>query len=280
MSGRGQHVGAAALLAAAAACAGVLFTAPPGSSITLISNPPFVASNGGVSVITAIVVEPNGTPVSDGTVVLFFTDIGTIDRQGKTKDGIARVNFVADSRSGVATIRALSGGPAPAASAAPSPAPTNPPTTPPPGGGGGGTGDATTTVTVGNVRITAIRLRADPPRITTSNSTHVFALVVDANGNPIPNVPVYFEVILDAAAPTPSPSPSPSSSPPFSPTPPPAGRGTEFFDVSGPVFTNNNGEAENVLRTRRETAGVAQVRASAPGPNGFVDSPPLGIPIL
>jgi hypothetical protein len=255
--GSGRLTGVAALLAAAAACAGVLFTAPPGSTITLIANPPFVASDGGVSIITAIVIEPNGTTVSDGTVVSFFTDIGTIDRQGKTKDGLARVNFVSDSRSGVATIRALSGGPAPSVSAAPSPG-----TSPPPSGGGGGSGDATTTVTVGNVRVRDIRLRADPMRITTSNSTHVFALVIDANGNPIPNVPVRFEVLPDSGA-----------------SPAPGGTGTEFFDISGPVFTNNNGEAENVLRTRRDTQGTARVQAVAPGRDGFVISEPLGIPI-
>ena len=54
----------------------------------------------------------------------------------------------------------------------------------------------------------------------------------------------------------------------------------EFFDITGPVFTNNNGVAENVMRTRRETAGTARVRASAPGPSGIVRSDPIGIPIL
>ena len=34
------------------------------------------------------------------------------------------------------------------------------------------------------------------------------------------------------------------------------------------------------MRTRRETQGTAQVRAKAPGANGFVFSQPLGIPIL
>lgn len=257
--------GAVLLLATLIACAGVLFTAPPGSTITLIANPPFVASDGGVSVITAIVIEPNGTPVSDGTIVLFFTDIGTIEPQGKTKNGIARVNFISDSRSGTANIRALSGGPAPAGGTTPSPTPSAS-ATPPPTGGGGGTGDATVQVVIGNVRIQAIRLRADPARITTSNSTHVFAFVIDANGNGIPNVPVRFEVLPDTAT--------------GSPAPVPGGNGTEFFDVTGPVFTNNNGEAENVMRTRRETQGTAQVRAVAPGAGGFVVSDPLGIPIL
>jgi len=216
------------------ACAGVLFAAPPGSSCSLIANPPFVASDGGVSAITAFVVEPAGTTVSDGTVVLFFTDIGLIDRQGKTRDGIARVNFTSDSRSGVAHISAICGGAAPttpAASPGASPAPTT---------GVSGNGSASTTVTVGNVRVKAVCcVRAEPPRITVSNSTHVFARVIDENGNGIPNVPVFFDVVTDKA--------------------------TEFFDVQGPVFTNQSGEAENVMRTKRELAGNATVRARAIG---------------
>ena len=262
MNAREQRLaGAALLLATLIACAGVLFTAPPGSSISLIANPPFVASDGAVSVITAVVIEPNGTPVSDGTVVQFFTDIGTIEPEGKTRNGLARVNFVSDSRSGTATIRALSGGPAPAGGTTPSPGASASPTT---GGGGvSGTGAASVQVVVGNVRVQAIRLRADPPRITNSNSTHVFAFVIDASGNPIPNVPVRFEVLPDNGTASPVPG----------------GTGDEFFDITGPVFTNNNGEAENVLRTRRETQGTAQVRAVAPGAGGFVVSDTLGIPI-
>jgi hypothetical protein len=46
------------------------------------------------------------------------------------------------------------------------------------------------------------------------------------------------------------------------------------------VFTNQNGEAEDVLRTKRETAGTAQVRARAVGAGAEVVSPTLPIPIL
>jgi len=237
-------VGVVGLLAA---CAGVLFTAPPGSTCSLNANPPFVASDGGVSAITALVIEPAGTTVSDGTVLLFFTDIGFIDPQGKTRDGIARVNFTSDSRSGVAHISAICGGAAPTTTASPGASPA-------PGGGVSGTGSASTTVTVGNVRVKAVCcVRADPPRITVSNSTHVFARVIDENGNGIPNVPVFFDVVTDKA--------------------------TEFFDVQGPVFTNQSGEAENVMRTKRDTAGNAQVRASAIGAGVTVTSDPLIIPI-
>ena len=240
------------LIGALAGCAGVLFTAPPGSTCSLIANPPFIASDGAISNITALVLEPAGTTVSDGTVILFFTDIGSIDREAKTKDGLAHVNFVSDSRSGVAHISAVCGGAAPAAAPSTSPSASPPPVTP---GGGGGSGSATINVTVGNVRVKAVCcMRADPPRITNSNSTHVFARVIDENGNGVANVPVFFDVVADPA--------------------------TEFFDITGPVFTNNSGEAENVMRTRRETQGTAQVRARATGAGAEVVVPsPLPIPI-
>jgi hypothetical protein len=241
------------VVAALAGCSGVLFTAPPGSSCSLNANPPFIASDGAISNITALVIEPAGTTVADGTVILFFTDIGSIVPQAKTKDGLAHVNFTSDSRSGVAHISAVCGGNAPAAAPSTSPSASPGPVTP---GGGGGSGSATVNVTVGNVRVKAVvGLRADPPRITNSNSTHVFARVIDENGNGIANVPVFFEVVTDPA--------------------------TEFFDIQGPVFTNNSGEAENVMRTKRVTAGTATVRAKALGAGVEVVSPsPLPIPIL
>jgi len=239
------------LLGTLAGCAGVLFTAPPGSSCSLIANPPFVASDGGGSNITALVIEPAGTTVSDGTVILFFTDIGSIERQAKTKDGLAHVNFISDSRSGIAHISAVCGGSAPAA--APSTSPSASPVPAP--GGSGGSGSASISVSVGNVRVKAVvGIRADPPRITVSNSTHVFARVIDENGNGVANVPVWFDVVADPA--------------------------TEFFDITGPVFTNNSGEAEDVMRTKRTTTGNAQVRARALGPGAEVVSSTLPIPIL
>jgi hypothetical protein len=141
---------------------------------------------------------------------------------------VARVNFVSDSRSGLAEILAFSGD---------------------------AQGDGE--VTVGNANVARILLRAEPPRITVSNSTHVIATVFDARGNPVPNVPVFFRVQED----------------PF----------TEFFDRQGPVFTNTNGEAENVMRTRRaaESRAPALVVAEAPsgGTGGLVTSGPLSIPI-
>ena len=100
-------------------CTGVPLTAPSNSTISLSANPESIPPNGGVSVVTAFVIEPAGTPVPNGTVVFFVTNLGRVDAEGKTKDGIARVNFVSGSRSGDATVTASSGGPAAAPSVTP-----------------------------------------------------------------------------------------------------------------------------------------------------------------
>jgi hypothetical protein len=172
-----------------------ILTAPSGSKMTLVVNPPFVEAHGGVSVVSALLVESIGTPVADGTVVQFFTDIGQIEEQGKTNDGVARVNFVSDARSGTANITAASG-------AAES---------------------ATATITVGNVRPKTVFVAASPSRITDSRSSQITATVLDANGNPVANTPVFFTTT-----------------------------GTSEFMESGgqAVFTDNDGRAHDVLRTR------------------------------
>src|SRR5207247_9158794 len=79
-------------------CTGVPLTAPSNADVTLQANPTFIPANGGVSVITAIVTEAAGTPVPNGTVIFFVTDLGRVDSEAKTKDGIARINLVPDSR--------------------------------------------------------------------------------------------------------------------------------------------------------------------------------------
>lgn len=259
-------------------CGGAYLTAPSGSTLTLVANPSFIASHGGVSELMAIVTEPAGTDVADGTVVLWSTDLGHVDRETRTVRGIARNRLVSDSRSGVAEVRAQSG------------ADALPPSTTPPSTPGSTTTPTSTTittsttlpfprplraasmrtsafldrtqaaasvsVTIGNALVTNVRLRAFPSRITNSRSTHVIATVTDPAGNPVANVPVFFEVVRD--------------------------RDLDFFESAGaPVFTDNNGEAEDVLRTRRTTQGLPiQVRAAAAGPGGFVTSPVLEIPVL
>jgi hypothetical protein len=244
-------------------CNQAILTAPVGSTLAISANPTFIPANGGVSVISVLVIEPAGTPVADGTVVQFFTDLGSIPEQGKTNDGVCRVNFVSDSRSGTATITAVSGGgslPTPSTTTTlPSTTTTTTSTTqsgqmvsidaaagPMVAQAGGGGSSASVEVTIGNPNANSLFLTADPPRITDSRSTHITANVFDAAGNPIRSVPVFFAIVANPA--------------------------TEFLDNSGPVFTDNNGQASTVMRTRRSTSGTATVGALVPGgPTGTVD---------
>lgn len=218
-----------AVAAGALSCQGAYLTAPTDSTITLSANPPTVAAHGGTSEIRAFVIEPAGTYVSDGTVVRWTTNLGRIDAETRTRRGVATARFVSDSRSGTAEIRAFSG------STVGTPNPME--------------------ITVGNLNVTAIRLRAIPTRLTNSNTTHVIATVVDTNGDPVANVPVTFFVTDNPA--------------------------TDFFESAGhPIFTNNNGEAEDLLRTVRTLVGVITVKASVPSANGILTSEGFRIPVL
>ncbi len=195
------HTSRLALLVLAAAqvvCHQAILTAPPSSTITVVANPTFIAANGEVSVISALLIEPAGTPVPDGTVVQFFTSLGRIDEQGKTNDGVARVNLVSDTRSGDAQVTAASG-----------------------------SNSGTATVTIGSGRPDLVIVTADPIRIRPDDPrrSRIVANVFDASANAVRNVPVFFSV-----AGTPS---------------------TEFMESGGaPIFTDANGQAVDVLRTR------------------------------
>ena len=101
----GVALAGACAIALMPACESVPLTAAPGTMMSLIANPEFVIANGGVSVVTAILVEPAGTFAPDGTEVFFFTSLGRVDASGKTTNGVARVNFVSDTRSGLALVK-------------------------------------------------------------------------------------------------------------------------------------------------------------------------------
>jgi len=218
-----------------ARCQAIL-TAPAGSTLSMTANPEFIPAHGGVSVISVLVVEPTGTVVPDGTVVQFFTTLGRIDEQGRTNDGVARVNLLATGLSGPAAVTAVSGG-----EAAPPPSSTTPGTTTPgsttttlrpqegqgrnpPLGAAQGVGSVSVTVAIGSALPSRIVLTAEPARITAQRASLIRAIVLDANGNPVANVPVFFTLRVPTA--------------------------TERLAGGGrPVFTDTNGVAEDVLST-------------------------------
>jgi hypothetical protein len=232
-------------------CNQAIMTAPPGSTFatgTLVANPGFIASHGDVSVISGLLVKATGDPVADGTVVQFFTDLGKIDEQGKTNDGVVRVNLVSDSRSGTATIQAFSGGTAVGPSFVDGPVvgfSTGSIT------GGSAvsaeTATATATVIIGSARPSQIVVSADPPHITTGRSTTILAQVFDKDGNPVANAPVIFT--LDCGLP---------------------GCSSERLASGGQaVFTDNNGRATDTLHTNSVVLNrTVTVKATVPGAAG------------
>jgi hypothetical protein len=225
----------AVVAAAVPACEKVPLTAPAGTSLFLQANPEFVVANGGTSVVTALLTEPAGTLVPDGTVVLFFTNLGRIDPQGKTVDGVARVNFVSDARSGQATVSAFSGGAAPATTT----------TTTTTSDVASGTGSASVTIAIGSALPTLVVVGASPQRITTSRQSQITANVFDQFGNPVQNVPVVFSVGGSLVE--------------------------ETLDSGGsPRYTDSNGQAFDTLRTRAPVGGVQKsITVTATTANGI-----------
>ena len=93
-----------------AGCDKAPLVAPTDSAVTLFANSTVVALNGSVE-ITASVTEPGGIPVQNGTQVTFTTTLGTLEpAEARTSGGRATVRLNAGGASGVAQVRAFSGG--------------------------------------------------------------------------------------------------------------------------------------------------------------------------
>jgi hypothetical protein len=260
-----KKVGLLLLALCLGTCNQAIMNAPPGSSFagdSLIANPPFIAANGDVSIISGLLMDGTGNPVPDGTVVQFFTDLGKIDEQGKTNDGVVRVNLVSDSRSGIAHVSAFSGGGAnPVPSPSSSPMSAAPPVVAFSTRSVMGASDvaatqasATTMVTIGSANPDHVLLTANPPRITTGGSTQLLAQVFDERGNPVANVPVIFQITSASTV---------------------QGR----LDSGGrQVFTDRDGRATDVLRTNSTVAGNIVVTVTTA--NGKQPSEPLTVPVF
>src|SRR5262245_4147967 len=249
-------------------CGHVILTAPQGSTLHMEANPRFIQAQGAVSVISVLVIEPIGTPVPDGTVVQFFTTLGRIDEQGKTNDGVVRVNLVATGLSGVASVTAVSGGEAPPPPASSTstvattstiatttttqrPGPNAPQT--PPLGINQGVGATSITVAIGSALPNRVVVTSDLPRITAQRPATIVANVLDGNGNPVANVPVFFTLRVQTT--------------------------TERLDSSGdPVFTDFNGRAEDTLRTTAPAGSASRtVTVDATTANSITGNVVVGV---
>jgi len=183
------------MLAVLANCDRVPLFAPTNSSVT-IQAASLVVPTGGSTTITATVIESSGTPVQNGTTVRFSTTLGRVEPvEAQTRNGIATTTFFAGDESGIAEVRAMSGGAGGGGT-----------TTPPPSDGngdnnGGGTNTTSTNsnsnvvqIAVGAGAVDTVTVRANPSSVSTGNggTVSVIATVVGAGGRLLANIPVSF----------------------------------------------------------------------------------------
>jgi len=185
------------VLAAAAVCMtcdSVPLTAPTNSTIALTAGST-VLPVGGTTVLTAEVIEPAGTAVHNGTTVRFFTSLGRVDPvEAQTRNGIATTTFFAGESSGLADVRATSGGAGGTSTSAPSTGNGNgngnTTTTPSASSGGGG---ASLQIMIGAAAIETVTVRANPATVPQNGGTvQVVATVTGTNGRLLANIPVTF----------------------------------------------------------------------------------------
>ena len=155
----------AVFAAAMVACDKAPLTAPTDSAVTLFANNLVVALNGSIE-ITASVTEPGGIPVQNGTQVNFTTTLGTLDpAEARTSGGKATVRLNAGGASGIAQVRAFSGGAQAEA----------------------------IEVRIGAAAATALTLTAAPSAVGPNGGTvDVIAVATGENNQRLPGVPVTF----------------------------------------------------------------------------------------
>jgi hypothetical protein len=164
---------AATMAIVAAACDKAPLVAPTESTLTLSVTSIFVPT-GGTTEVSAYVVESAGTPVQNGTTVLFTTNLGRFDpAEAQTRNGVAVTTFIAGDASGLASIRAFSG----SASA---------------GGSGDNATDAVE-ITVGSAAVETVLLAANPGSVPSEGGTvDLLATVTATNGRSLPGILVTF----------------------------------------------------------------------------------------
>jgi hypothetical protein len=129
----------------------------------------------GTATVAASVIEPAGTPVQNGTVVTFVANLGRLEpAEARTENGKATVRFIAGGESGTAKITAFSGS----------------------------VSAVVENILVGGAAVTAVSVTANPPTVpNTGGSSQIAATVLDAAGNPLQGVPVFFSTTQGTVSP-------------------------------------------------------------------------------
>src|SRR3984893_4536886 len=157
----------------AAGCNKVPLLAPGLSTITMSTSNTILQSNG-TAQVSATIMEQGGTAVQNGTTVTFTTTLGAVSpTSATTVNGVATTQFSANGQSGIAEIRATSGGAKLADATTTSP----------------GTG---LKLTVGGAAAARVLVTASPSRVSGGGSSTITATVSDTNGNALSGITVAF----------------------------------------------------------------------------------------
>jgi len=178
----------------ATSCDRVPLLAPTNSSVTIDAQSR-VVSIGGTTTVTATVLESSGTPVQNGTQVRFTTSLGRMDPvEAQTRNGVATSTFMAGDDSGIAEVRATSGGSGGSTTTTPGNTTTTPGTTTP--------STPTTNssnvvqIAVGAGAVDTVTVSANPSSVSTTGggTVTVTATALGTGGRLLSGIPVNFSV--------------------------------------------------------------------------------------
>lgn len=80
--------------------------APEGTTLSITAKPDTIYYDNDYSTITVTAFEQSGRPIRDGIIVYFYTDLGSIAEQAKTKNGKASVKLYSTGKEGIANVTA------------------------------------------------------------------------------------------------------------------------------------------------------------------------------
>jgi hypothetical protein len=184
---RRTHFGLAAIVTLACiSCDKVPLLAPTNSTVTVDAGSRVVPT-GGTTEVTATVIESGGTPVQNGTLVRFTTTLGRLDPvEAQTRNGIAVTTFMAGNDSGIAEVKATSGGAGSTTTTTPGTGTTPGPSSP--------SNSNIVLIAVGSGAVDTVTVRANPSTVSTGagGTVTVIATVVGTGGRLLSGIPVSF----------------------------------------------------------------------------------------
>jgi PKD repeat protein len=168
-------------------CDKVPLLAPTNSTVTIDAQSR-VLPTGGSTTVTATVIESGGTPVQNGTLVRFSATLGRLDPvEAQTRNGIATTTFFAGDDSGIAEVRATSGGAGGSTT-------TTPGTGTTPGTPSTTSNSNVVQIAVGAGAVDSVSVRANPSTVSTTRggTVNVIATVLGVGGRLLSGIPVSF----------------------------------------------------------------------------------------